>query len=62
MHAHSVLRDASKAKKLERVTMNCKDCQSVFLDLLLDPGAPRMPPRGAISQSCAALQPGVPVA
>ena len=20
--------------------MNCKDCQSVFLDLLLDPGAP----------------------
>jgi hypothetical protein len=39
MHARSFLRCA-EAKKLGKVTMNCKDCQSVFLDLLLEPGAP----------------------
>jgi len=35
-----LLQDAKEAKKLGRVIMNCKDCQSVFLDLLLGPGAP----------------------
>src|ERR1700733_6819066 len=33
------LRDALKQRSW-KVTMNCKDCQSVFLDLLLEPGAP----------------------
>jgi hypothetical protein len=40
--------------KLERVTMNCKDCQSVFLDLLLDPGAPSNAAARSHIESCAA--------
>jgi hypothetical protein len=40
LHARNALQDANEAKKLGRVIMNCKDCQSVFLDLLLGPGAP----------------------
>jgi hypothetical protein len=39
--------------KLERVTMNCKDCQSVFLDLLLDPGAPANSAARSHIESCA---------
>ncbi len=32
--------------------MNCKDCQSVFLDLLLDPGAPANAPARSHVASC----------
>jgi hypothetical protein len=42
-----------EAKKLERVTMNCKDCQSVFLDLLLEPGAPANAAARSHVESCA---------
>ena len=42
--------------KLERVTMNCKDCQSVFLDLLLDPGAPANSAARSHIESCAACK------
>ena len=37
MHAQSSYEGASQVQKLERFTMNCKDCQSVLLDLLFDP-------------------------
>ena len=40
--------------KLERVTMNCKNCQSVFLDLLLDPGAPANAAARSHIESCIA--------
>src|SRR5882757_5584642 len=33
--------------------MNCKDCQSVFLDLLLDPGAPSHAAARSHVESCA---------
>ena len=33
--------------------MNCKDCQSVFLDLLLGPGAPAMAAARSHIESCA---------
>ena len=33
--------------------MNCKDCQSVFLDLLLDPGAPANSAARSHIESCA---------
>jgi hypothetical protein len=33
--------------------MNCKDCQSVFLDLLLDPGAPANSAARGHIESCA---------
>jgi hypothetical protein len=42
-----------EAKKLERVTMNCKDCQSVFLDLLLGPGIPANAAARSHIESCA---------
>jgi hypothetical protein len=42
--------------KLERVTMNCKNCQSVFLDLLLDPGAPANAAARSHIESCAACR------
>jgi hypothetical protein len=42
-----------EAKKLERVTMNCKDCQSVFLDMLLEPGAPANAAARSHVESCA---------
>src|SRR5277367_1254493 len=54
-HVQSFLRDA-EAKKLERVTMNCRDCQSVFLDLLLDPGAPVNVAARSHIESCAACE------
>src|SRR5271170_4022930 len=36
--------------------MNCKDCQSVFLDLLLDPGAPSNAAAKSHIESCAACK------
>jgi hypothetical protein len=42
-----------EAKKLERVIMNCKDCQSVFLDLLLEPGSPESVAAKSHLESCA---------
>jgi hypothetical protein len=39
--------------KLERITMNCKDCQSVFLDLLLVPGAAANAAANSHIESCA---------
>jgi hypothetical protein len=53
MHAQVFLRGAAEAKKLGRVTMNCKDCQSVFLDLLLEPGAPANAAARSHLESCA---------
>jgi hypothetical protein len=38
---------------LGRVIMNCKDCQSVFLDLLLEPGAPAHAAARSHIASCA---------
>jgi hypothetical protein len=37
---------------LGRVIMNCKDCQSVFLDLLLEPGAPAHAAAQSHIESC----------
>jgi hypothetical protein len=42
----------AEAKKLGRITMNCKDCQSVFLDLLLEPGAPANAAARSHVESC----------
>jgi hypothetical protein len=36
--------------------MNCKDCQSVFLDLLLEPGAPANAAARSHIESCAACK------
>src|SRR5260370_9544606 len=52
MHAPK-FRDASEVQKLERFTMNCKDCQSVLLDLLLDPDAPSNAAARSHVESCA---------
>jgi hypothetical protein len=53
MHARSFLRGRAEGKKLGRVTMNCKDCQSVFLDLLLGAGAPANAAARSHIESCA---------
>ncbi|HMH13086.1 MAG TPA: hypothetical protein VK578_08265 [Edaphobacter sp.] len=46
--------DALKLKELEGVVMNCQDCQSVLLDLLLDPEAPNNAAMRKHILSCAA--------
>ena len=53
MHARSLFTGRAEAKKLGRVTMNCKDCQSIFLDLLLEPGAPANAAARRHLESCA---------
>jgi hypothetical protein len=47
------VKEAEEARKLGRVTMNCKHCQSVFPDLLLDPGAPSNAAARSHVESCA---------
>lgn len=46
--------DAFELKELERVIMNCRDCQSVLPDLLLDPTARNEDAAREHIQSCAA--------